>query len=49
MKNTALAWSSLVSPRIVGEYVGPVFELAKGRSSFVVERQPGHGLKASSA
>lgn len=37
----------LVSLGIVGEYVGRIFEEAKGRPLFVVKREFGHGLKAS--
>lgn len=37
----------LVSLGVVGEYVGRIFEEAKGRPLFVVKREFGHGLKAS--
>lgn len=37
----------LVSLGVVGEYVGRIFEEAKGRPLFVVKREFGRGLKAS--
>lgn len=37
----------LVSLGVVGEYVGRIFEEAKGRPLFIVKSELGHGLKAS--
>lgn len=38
----------LVSLGILGEYIGRIFEEVKARPLFVVKKQFGHGLKATS-